>query len=73
MILSEIRDYLKTHRRASLADLALRFRSDPDALRAMLDKWVAKGRVERIESNAACGSTCCKCEPEQIEVYQWRA
>jgi predicted ArsR family transcriptional regulator len=71
MILSEIRSYLHTHRRASLADLAARFDSDPDALRGMLEKWVAKGRVRQLSDVAACGGSCGRCNPESAEVYEW--
>ncbi len=70
MILSELRDYLQEQRRASLADMATRFRCDPDALRPMLHKWVAKGRVRKLPDGATCG-TCCQCEPERVEVYEW--
>lgn len=72
MILSDLRDYLKTHRRASLADMALHFDRDPDALRGMLGKWVAKGRVERLPGGRACGSGCCRCDPATTEVYEWK-
>ncbi|WP_405229169.1 FeoC-like transcriptional regulator [Lentisalinibacter sediminis] len=70
MILSQLREYLKTQRRASLADMALHFRCEPDALRGMLNKWVAKGRVEKLPEGAACAS-CCQCEPERVEIYEW--
>ena len=72
MLLSELRDYLKTHRRAALVDMAHRFNTDPDALRGMLDKWVAKGRIEKLPEGTTCGSTCCKCNPETTEIYQWK-
>ena len=72
MILSEVRDYLRTHHRAALSDLALRFGTDPAALRGMLDKWIAKGRVEKLPSGTACGGGCCKCDPETIEIYEWK-
>jgi hypothetical protein len=72
MILSEIRDYLRTHRRAALSDMALRFDTDPDALRGMLDKWIAKGRVEKLPAGTPCESGCCRCDPNQTEIYQWK-
>lgn len=72
MILSQLRDYLKTHRRAALADMALHFRTDPDALRGMLGKWIAKGRVEKLPSGTPCGGGCCRCDPQSIEIYEWR-
>ena len=72
MILSELRDYLKTHRRVALSDMALRFGVDADALRGMLDKWIAKGRVEKLPSGSTCGSGCSKCDPDSIEIYEWK-
>ncbi len=72
MILSELRDYLQSHRRAALSDLAIRFDSDPEALRGMLAKWIAKGRVERLPAGTACGSACCRCDPHTTEIYAWK-
>ncbi|MEE9357960.1 FeoC-like transcriptional regulator [Candidatus Vondammii sp. HM_W22] len=72
MILSELRDYLKTNRRAALIDMAHRFDTDPDALRGMLNKWVAKGRVEKLPQGSECGGGCCKCDPATTEVYAWK-
>lgn len=72
MILSDIREYLQVRQRAALSDMALRFNTEPDALRGMLDKWVAKGRVVRLPSGAGCGGGCCKCDPNTTEVYEWK-
>ena len=72
MILSDLRGYLQTHRRAALSDMAARFDTDPDALRGMLAKWIAKGRVEKLPAGTPCGSTCCHCDPFSIEIYEWK-
>ncbi len=72
MILSDIRDYLRTHRRVALSDMALRFGTEPDALRGMLDKWVAKGKVSKLPSGTICGGGCCRCDLNTTEVYEWR-
>ncbi|MGD2118101.1 MAG: FeoC-like transcriptional regulator [Chromatiales bacterium] len=72
MILSELRDYLQSHRRAALQDMAHRFDTDADALRGMLDKWVAKGRVVKLQQGSVCDSGCCKCDAANIEIYEWR-
>lgn len=71
MILADLRDYLQSHRRASLIDMANRFDVDPDALRGMLEKWLAKGRVEKLPSSGECGTSCCKCDAAVTEVYAW--
>ncbi|NJN46495.1 MAG: sugar metabolism transcriptional regulator [Candidatus Competibacteraceae bacterium] len=72
MILSELRDYLRTHRRVALTDIAHHFNSDPNALRGMLDKWAAKGKVEKLPAGSRCGGGCCHCDPLSIEIYQWK-
>ena len=71
MILSELRDYLKTHHRAALIDMAHRFEIDPEALRGMLDKWVAKGRVIKLPAQTVCDSGCGKCDQASVEIYEW--
>lgn len=72
MILSEVRNYLKTHGRASLADLSAHLGSDPDALRGMLQKWIAKGRVRKLLRETDLGGGCCGCSRQSPEVYEWR-
>lgn len=67
MILADLRTYLSTHGRASLGDLRARFDIDDEALRAMLDVWIQKGRVQRLE--APC-SGCCGCGGT-AEIYEW--
>jgi putative ferrous iron transport protein C len=72
MILSELRDYLKDHKRAALFDIALHFDSNPDAIRGMLEVWVKKGRVRKLPQGTSC-SGCCECDPSMIEIYEWTA
>lgn len=67
MILSDLRTYLTTRGRAPIGDLRARFEIDDDALRAMLDVWIQKGRVRRLE--APC-SGCCGCGGS-TEIYEW--
>ncbi len=71
MILSELRDYLKQQRRLSLLDMANHFDMDADALRGMLVKWVNKGKVRKLSTDKACGTSCCKCDPAMTELYEW--
>ena len=70
MILSQVRDYVQQHQRVSLMDAAHHFDTDPDALRGMLDKWVAKGLISKLQQTTRCGG-CSKCDMAKIEVYQW--
>lgn len=71
MILSELTGYLAQHRRVPLMDLSHRFGVSPDALRGMLATLERKGRVRRMETGAACGSTCGKCDQAALETYEW--
>ena len=71
MILSELRDYLKLHKRVTLNDLVIHFNMDADALRGMLGKWISKGKVKRLNPDSSCGTTCCKCDPALTELYEW--
>ena len=72
MILSDLRGYLQTKQRVALNDLVIHFNMDADALRGMLGKWISKGKVRLLTpSNAACGGSCCKCDPLLTEIYEW--
>lgn len=71
MILSDLRNYLRKQRRVALADLVNHFGVDANALRGMLDKWISKGNVRKLTAEAACGTSCCKCDASLIELYEW--
>ena len=70
MILSELKAYLKEHRRASIADMANRFDTPPQALRGMLAQFERKGRVRHLVATEEC-SGCSKCDAATSEVYEW--
>lgn len=71
MILTELRSYLRSRKRAPLIDMANHFAMDPEALRAMLDRWAVKGRVVRLPSGTPCADGCCKRDPATIDIYEW--
>ncbi|CAG7855783.1 hypothetical protein MCAMS1_00033 [biofilm metagenome] len=71
MILSDLRSYLREQKRVALKDLQDRFNIEADALRGMLDLWIAKGYVKKLPSGSACSSGCCQCDPALIELYEW--
>jgi predicted ArsR family transcriptional regulator len=72
VILSQISSYLAERGQATLADIALHFDADPEAVRGMLDHWVRKGRVEQRKVEAACGTSCQRCDPAAMVLYIWR-
>jgi hypothetical protein len=71
MILSDLNRYLEEHRQATLADLAVHFGAEPEAVRGMLSIWIAKGRVERVPVPPGCGTSCTLCDPGGAEIYRW--
>lgn len=71
MILTEVRDYLKQQGQAPLRDLALTFGMEQEAMRAVLDHWMRKGRVEKLPQGTACGGGCSSCAPQTVEIYRW--
>jgi hypothetical protein len=71
MILSDLRSYLRQQHKAALADLIYHFDMDADAMRGMLGKWISKGQVRKLSREAACGTSCCQCDPTLTEIYEW--
>ena len=71
MILADIRSYLEQRGQASLADIALYVDADPDAVRGMLDVWIRKGKVQRQQATASCGTSCSSCDSSSTEIYLW--
>ena len=71
MILSAIRDFLRMHGQASLADIARQVNADPEAVRAMVEVWVKKGQATRLLMSNKCGTHCRQCDSAQMEIYIW--
>ena len=71
MILTDVRDYLKSRGQAPLRDMALTFGMDPETLRPLIEQWVNKGKVIKLPQGTACGGGCSSCAPQAIEIYQW--
>lgn len=71
MILSELKAYMKERHRVPMEDLANRFRTDPAAIRGMLDHMIRKGRVRRVEAGGGDCSGCNKCDDFKLEIYEW--
>lgn len=72
MMLGAIKEYLAQRGQATLADIALHVDAEPDAVRGMLQHWMRKGRVEQRKVEAACGTSCNRCDPAAMELYIWR-
>lgn len=59
MILRDLKTYLVARRRVSLDDLVCRFAVEPDALRAMLAHWIAKGRIRVAAGGQPAAAPAC--------------
>lgn len=71
-ILRDVRDYLKQHQHASLNDLAVHFETSSDAMRGMLDQWIAKGSVKFCPASA-CAACSITCSSAPGDTYEWVA
>lgn len=72
MTLSALKAFLISRHNASLAEMALHFDTQQDAVRGALEQWEAKGRVRRLASGESCsraGSCGCSCKTD--EIYEW--
>lgn len=69
MILTDIQTYLVQQGKVSLAELAIKFKLDANALRPMLKRLIRKGRIRQMECKKCSG--CHSCAPEAIEFYEW--
>jgi putative ferrous iron transport protein C len=70
MLLTDIRDYLSSRKRASISDISSHFEMDVPAMEGVLAAWLAKGRVRRLKDHLPCG-TCGKCESAVTDIYEW--
>ena len=69
-MLIDIRNYIRKQGGVvSLDTLMLHFDSDADALRAVIQHWIARGKIHKLPTRACSG--CKVCAPEKLEKYQW--
>ncbi len=73
MILSELKQYLRQRGQVTLADVMHHFDVDENVARDMLAVWMHKGKVQRLQAGASCGSSCSQCDPMATEIYVWGA
>jgi len=71
VILKEVGDYIRERGIVSLYEVALHFQADATAVEAMADRWVDKGKVEKIKMDSGKCGGCMMC-PSDIKVhYRW--
>ncbi|WP_419630450.1 FeoC-like transcriptional regulator, partial [Thiolapillus sp.] len=56
VILSELKTYLQQRGQATLADVVNHFDVDANVARDMLQVWIRKGKVHKLQAAASCGS-----------------
>lgn len=74
MILSDLKDYLKSHEQVSLRDVAVRFDVSETAAEGMLEHWERKGKLKRLENSSCsniCGHNCAACPMQCSMIYRW--
>lgn len=79
--LSEVKRYMQSRRRASLADIAVGLATTPDNARHLLLMWQAKQKVRLIPCGdgtavGSCGKSTaggCSCGTHEVggDVYEW--
>lgn len=70
-MLLEIKRYMLTKKTATLQELMLHFKKQPDTMRSMLQHWVRKGKICHATKPMGCGSKCQMCQPSIAEIYTW--
>lgn len=74
MILSDLKDYLRSHEQVSLRDVAVRFDVSEAAAAGMLEHWERKGMLKRIDNPSCanvCGHDCASCPMQCSALYRW--
>lgn len=73
MTLSELKTFMSERRRASVMDISIHFGTSAAAVHLMLDQWMAKGRVRRLDAQGCCPKSGggCACKEKPPEVFEW--
>lgn len=72
MLLTDVKTYLITHKRATTAELTTHFGVETSALTGMLEHWIRKGMVRSVtaQSGHSCGG-CTGCASAATPIYEW--
>jgi putative ferrous iron transport protein C len=71
MILSDLKNYVKSRQQVSLTDMALHFDAEPEAIKGMMEFWIGKGKIKKYSNNPVCGGGCSCSYKEAEELYAW--
>ncbi len=75
MTLSELKAFLVDRKRVTVREIGMHFDSPASAVQPMLDQWIAKGRVRRLDVAGGCGKagSGCSCKEKPADVFEWVA
>ena len=73
LTLSDLKRFMVERQRASLNEIAIHFDTPASAVRPMLDQWIAKGRLRKLDVTGGCGKVSggCSCKEKPSEVFEW--
>lgn len=69
-MLTAVRTYLRARPFASVQDLALHLQVSPEVARDLCQRWISKGRIERVDCSPGCAN-CQLCQGTATELYRW--
>jgi len=70
-MLTELKDYLITHKSVCITDVVEHFDIPPETARALLEHWIRKGKVSQLDVVGECRAACDRPCSDRLEVYQW--
>lgn len=70
-MLTELKAYLMAHPSVRLTDVAVHFAVSPETARALLEHWVRKGKVARLDVAGQCRACDSPCSEGPEVYYQW--
>ena len=73
MTLSDLKAFMVERKRASVAEISLHFDSPPSAIQPMIEQWMAKGRMRKLNMQGGCGKagSGCSCKEAPVDIYEW--
>ncbi|BAY50764.1 hypothetical protein NIES2134_116590 [Thermostichus vulcanus NIES-2134] len=69
-MLLELQDYIKKRKVVSMEDLVNHFRLPSSVIEPIIEQFMDKGRVQKINPRR-CGS-CHQCDSLSLQLYEWR-
>jgi hypothetical protein len=69
-MLFKILTYIQQEKWVSEQQLTRAFQISSEALQPMLERWVKKGRIQKIMPTLPCQRTCVQCQEGTLAYYQ---